>query len=379
MAWGASRRAIAPHGRNKVSTISGAVQTYVLFIQGSTWFTRQKAFDTNDYPIVIVQYRTTASILMSPTMASPIIARLRLTMLAVAVAVAASPVRAQARAQVMDTAAVCAEAVKALSAGSVESRPVFTRPSCGANVAGAVAGAFRGAAQSADTVLWAELYALTVDVLDTRMINAAEAVARDRTASVPARAVTMSALVTAYRPGAFIILPGWRALLESSFVPERHCVQVMTPGPTVFGVLPAGLAPRIAATLDGIAADVASPSVVRAFATCARRVITEVATRPRELSATYVCDNAFAVTTSAQATDGARVRVGGEPGLRQLAQWKSTPMQILLSGVRDLQLFINDQLVASARHGRVSCLATRYRQSGQKIPAGVDTLAGWAR
>lgn len=302
--------------------------------------------------------------------------RLRFSVLAVVVA--GTPVHAQARGQMLDTAAACATALQALGAGSVQSRPPFALRRCGTSAADAVARAFRGAAQNADTVVWAELYALSVQVLDGRMIDAAEAIARDQTASTPARVVAMSALVTAYRPGAFILLR-WRSLLESNFAPGQQCVQVMTPGPEVFGVLPTGLGPRIAKAFDMIAAEEATPSVVRALAKCARRTITDYYTPPSQLAAAYVCDNRFAVTTSAQPTDGVRMRVGGESGLRLLAQLTSAPMVIRLSRVQDLQLFINDQLVASTHHGRVSCVANAYRKAGRAIPASVDTLAGWAR
>ena len=277
--------------------------------------------------------------------------------------------------------ATCDRAMAALQSGKRASSLPVQISDCGDAGVSQITAALMRQASSVDTIYWRDLSNALWRIRDERLLATATIVATSTTASAPARLVALSALWSSL--GHALRIDAWR---DAPVVPAGQfdiaCLELnAAPQSIVQWRAPAGDVPRrVAAVLDALLGDGATPPIVRRSASCMRRGISLIprVLLPNSVAVSYDCDNRFDLKFDfSKHRSMVEIELDGETSPMQIPWTGASTRSVTLSSPRDLVVRAAGQVIVQARHGYQSCLAGRYRAMGQQIPLGVDTLAGW--
>jgi len=255
---------------------------------------------------------------------------------------------------------------------------------CGPESTSRVAGALRNNAAVSDTVYWGSVRLLLWRIRDERVFVLALDLVQDTSASEPARLIALDHLTASAGPG-FLTLTSWTAAprFNGPWAFDACTSAVLTDGPEADPRLtpPRGdLRARVVQALDAVLDDPSLPAVLRGYTEC---VITGYQGVPRfaragVLSVSYECDNTFTLKPRAQPRGYLiEFAVAGDSTRRKIGADSRLSLKLVSS--RELVVTSGPRVTIRVPHGAQSCLAQRYRERGLPVPAGVDTLADWAR
>jgi hypothetical protein len=193
----------------------------------------------------------------------------------------------------------CAAAASALANGARDGSGWERLPACGAAGGTAMAGAFRAARQETNAGYLEALYAGMSSIRDPAVLSASIEVMRDDAASSRARATAVLIAYSQYQDGlapsigtSFGDVISGRDPHRCPLVPTSH-VGWQSQSP-----LPADYLQQLASALDQVSKSSTAPGVVRRFARCARRSMSDDVplTVPSSfIRLSYTCDNEFRV------------------------------------------------------------------------------------
>lgn len=244
----------------------------------------------------------------------------------------------------------------------------------------------RGSTSVTDTVYWNGMRNVLAGIPDERVFATALELVQNTRATEPARLTALGYLTRFGGPG-FLAPMSWTTppRFEGASA-YRSCTKpVLTDGPAAD---PQWIAPtgnpkrRVVQALDAVLDEATVPAVLRAYIECISTGLVAVPrfARAGTLSATYVCDNTFMLTMQSQSrSHKIEFSLAGEATSRTASLGAQQNVPLKLSSTRELVLTSGPQVFIRVPHGRQSCVARRYRALGQAVPAGVDTLVGWAK
>jgi len=173
----------------------------------------------------------------------------------------------------LPTGAECEEARNSLESGSRESAPPGVLFNCGESGAVALARALRRERSGTDTQFFLYLFSGIAKVQHPAILDAAVDIARDKTASETARAMSLLVIESQHASGT--ILPPryeWEARLNGPF--PADCVYGWTSGDYASAYrMPSDYQARIRAVLDTVAQDSTETEHMRNLAVCLRTMV----------------------------------------------------------------------------------------------------------
>ena len=195
----------------------------------------------------------------------------------------------------------CNAAVASLNAGQHTGAWEFIG-SCGQTGKTALVNALGAMRLETDSIYLKKLVAVGSSIRDPGVLAAAQQVASDNAATIPARMTGLLVLIGQYDSA--VGLPMRYSWLQFTTVPSGPGCRIRRMEDadyTQAAPMPSGFVGSIAATVEQIAGNTQTPKVVRDFSGCLRSLLANQIPQtvsPSSIATTYLCANKFRVTNS---------------------------------------------------------------------------------